>query len=264
LRERDLFMEFVDVATARAARVPVLVVAAALPSPWSEAAKGLFHVKGLPVLGVRAMPGDAEIASWTAAHNVPVLMHAGELPRSGWAEILALSERLGGAVSLVPEEPAERARLFGLTHEIAGEDGLGWSSRLLMIHGSLESAGQRGFPLPVANYLAAKYGHAPERIPAARRRIAEVLGLLDATLAQSRAAGHEYFFGAHVSALDIYAATFLTPVVGTTEEDCPAMMARVRPAFAYVKEQIGASVPPALVAHRAMMFRQHLPWPIPL
>ena len=257
-------MDYVDIAAARAARGPVLVVAAALPSPWSEAAKGLFHVKGLSVLGVRARPRDAELASWTSAHNVPVLMHGDDPPRSAWAEIVALAERLGGAVSLVPAEPAERARLFGLIHEIAGEDGLGWSCRLLMIHGSMESGGARGFPLPVASYLATKYGYAPERMPAARRRIAEVLGLLDATLAQSRAAGHEHLLGERLSALDIYAATFLTPVVGTPEEDCPAMLPAVRPAFAYVKEQIGAEVPATLVAHRAGMFRQHLPWPIPL
>jgi glutathione S-transferase len=259
-------MDFVDIATARAARGPVLVVAAALPSPWSEAAKGLFHVKALPALGVRGrfQPGDTELSSWTGAHNVPVVMHEDDAPRSGWAEILALAERLGGAVSLVPAEPTERARLFGLTHELAGEDGLGWSSRLVMIHGSLESEGQRGFPLPVAKYLAAKYGYAPERIPAARRRIAEVLELLDAALTQSRAAGHDYLLGERLSALDIYAATFLTPAVGTPEEDCPAMRPEARPAFAYLKEQIEAAVPPALVAHRAMMFRQHLPWPISL
>jgi glutathione S-transferase len=257
-------LQFVDVATARDAPGVRLVVEGLLPSPWSEAAKSLFQVKGIAALGVRFRRRDAELAAWTGSHNVPVVFYDGEPARTGWAEILALAERLGGDVSLVPDEADARVRLHGLAHEIAGEGGLGWNSRLLMIHGSLVSNGAQSFPMPVAQYLARKYGYTPERVPAARARIVEVLQLLDRELATSRAVGGSYLLGDRFTALDIYLATFLTPLVGVSEADCPAMRPELRPAFAYLGEQMGADLPATLVGHRAYIYERYLPWPISL
>ena len=70
-----------------------------------------------------------------------------EPPRSHWAEILALAERLAESPSLLPRAPFERTLLFGLVHELLGERGLVWSGRLLVIHAGLTSDGQRGFPV---------------------------------------------------------------------------------------------------------------------
>jgi glutathione S-transferase len=254
---------FVDLETARAGRGLRLVVAAAFPSPWSEAAKGLFRVKGVPVQLVRFKRElAAELAAWTGVRNVPIVLFDDEPPRAGWAEILALAERLGGKVSLVPDDQEMRIRLHGLLHELAGENGLGWSARLLMIDGSLVSGGTRGFPLPVAQFLAPRYGYAPERVPAARTRILEIATLFDRQLAASRAAGHRHLLGEALSALDIYLATFLTPAVGITEADCPGMRPDLRPAFAHLWEEIGGSLPPALIEHRAYIFDRHLGRPI--
>src|SRR5204862_4829445 len=138
-------IQFVDLATARAARGVRLVVSGAIPSPWSEAAKGIFHLKRIPVLAVRFRRADDELAAWTGARNVPVLLHDDDPPRTGWAEILALAERLEPHPPLAPRDDERRVRLFGLAHELAGEGGLGWSSRLLMIDGGLTSEGVRGF-----------------------------------------------------------------------------------------------------------------------
>src|SRR5262245_14874472 len=165
-----------------------MAAASALPSPWTEAAKGLFHVKQIPVLAVRSLRVTPELKAWTGADNVPVVFFDDEGPRTGWAEIIALAERLGGNVPLVPADPETRARMFGLIHELAGEGGLAWSNRLLMIDGSVRSDGREGFPLPVAQYLAPKYGYAAEGASPARARVAEVLALLDRTLAAARAA----------------------------------------------------------------------------
>ncbi len=202
--------------------------------------------------------------AWAGVQNAPAVFFDDEGPRTGWAEILLLAERLGGRVSLIPSDPAERARLFGLAHEICGEDGLAWSARLIMLHGSVTSTGARSFPMRVTEYLAPSYGYAPDRIDRAHRRLREVLGLLDATLAASRAGGHGYLLGDRLSALDIYLATFITPIVGVTVEECPAMFDVVRPAFAYLGEQVGAEMPPALAEHRRRIYREHLPWPITL
>ncbi len=260
-------LRYVELAEARDARGVRMVALWLLPSPWTEAAKAIFHVKHIPVLCVRHRRGDADQIAWTGVTNAPAVFYDDEKPRSGWAEILLLAERLGGAISLIPPDPAQRARFFGLAHELCGEDGLGWNARLIMLHGSFSSGGARSFPLPVTQYLAPRYGCAPDRpdqLDHARRRVREILGLLDDTLASSRAAGHAYLLGAQLTALDLYLATFLTPIADLTVEECPAMHEAAWPGFAYLKEQVGADLPPALRAHRRAIFRDHLPWPIAL
>lgn len=255
-------MHFVELQAAQALDGPVMTVAGVLPSPWSEAAKGIFHVKKIEIPLVRFRSTDVDIVKWSGMNNTPVLLCKGEPRRTGWAEILTFAERQGGEVSLVPEDAADRIRLFGVGHEIAGEEGLGYCSRLLMIHGSIASEGAEGFPLPAAKYLAPKYGYETARIAAAKRRIADVLALLDRMVEKSRSEGRTYLLGNQLSALDIYLATFLTPIVGVSETECPGMLPQVRPAFAYLKNEVGPLVTDALTAHRAMMFERHLAWPI--
>ena len=255
-------LSYVDIEIARAARGLRIAVASALPSPWTEAVKGLLRMKQIPALAVRFLRATPELEAWTSVNNVPVVLYDDEPPRSNWAAIIALAERLGGAMPLVPAEPDARARMFGLLHELAGEGGLGWCNRLMMIDGGLRSEGREGFPLPVARKLAPKYGHAPERMAAAHARVAEVLGLLDRLLAGARGAGHRYLLGDAPTALDVYVATFLTPITGVSEDECPAMMPPLRPAFAYVGEQVGDLLSGELAAHRRFMYDEHLGWPI--
>jgi len=221
-------------------------------------------VKGLPVQVVGYPRIDEAFRTWTGAMNVPVLLTDDEPPRTGWAEILGFAERWGGDVSLVPTEPEARVRHHGLAHELCGEGGFGWCSRLVMTDGGLTSGGARSFPLPVAQYLAGKYGYAPERIPATLARMRAILALFDAELGRSRAAGHRYLLGTELTALDIYLATFLTYALPLAEADCPQLVPLVRPAFAYLVEQIGGDIPQALIEHRARVFETHLPWPIVL
>ena len=135
-----------DLEEARAASGLRVVIATNVPSPWSQAALGAFDVKGLDYLAVRLRRADDEIRRWTGARNAPVVLYDDEPPRTGWAEILALAERLGGRVSLVPADDGARVRMFGLSHEILGEGGLGWSVRLLLTHLGLETDGRRGWP----------------------------------------------------------------------------------------------------------------------
>ena len=211
-------LEFVDVATARAARGVRMVVMGLVPSPWTEAAKGLFHVQRVPVLAVRSSREDADIAGFARADNVPSVVYDDDPPRTNWAPIVMLADRLGTPGLLVPTDPERRVRMIGLIHEIAGEDGLGWSARLRMIEASLTSEGARGFPLPVARFLAAKYGHSSERAARAQGRMREVLGTI------SRALGDAEYHGGHApNALDVYSATFLTPMTTISEAACPKM-----------------------------------------
>ena len=251
-------LEFVDLEAARAATGVRLVVSGLVPSPWSEAAKGLFRVAGVPVVAVRRLRDAAELTAWTGVDNVPVVLHGQEPPRSHWAAITELASRLAGPDVLLPVDVAARAEHVGLVDVIAGEDGLGWNARLAMIDAALTSDGARGFPLPVARYLAARYGHGPGALARAGERLAAQLALLADRL------GEQTYVTGRLSAVDIYLATFLTPLTALSEADCPALSPTLRRAFATAHETFGALVPPALLAHRAMMFERHLAYPIVL
>jgi glutathione S-transferase len=255
-------MRFVEVEEARAAAGLRLVIAGGVPSPWSQGALGLCDLKGAEGLMVRYRRGADAVTRWTGAHNVPVAMFDDEPPRTGWAEILTRTDRLPGP-ALVPTDDDGSARLFGLAHEILGEDGLGWSVRLLLVHASFTTEGREGWPLPVAKYLAPKYGYAPERVEGSRLRARAVLDLLDRTLAESQARGHAYLLGAVPSALDVYCAAGLGMIVAMPHEVCP-MLAPVRHAIETLDPTVRSAVTPALLAHRALMFDRHLTLPVRL
>ena len=138
---------FVSVREVRTAKGLRMACLRGVPSPWTEAAKGIFHVKGLDCLyGARAddEPQTA-IADWAGDSSAPVVAYENEKFRTGWAEILILAERLAPQPALIPESAEGRMLLFGLGHEICGEMGLGWSYRLVMIQASLGHGEKKGF-----------------------------------------------------------------------------------------------------------------------
>jgi glutathione S-transferase len=256
-------LEYVDLATARDARGTRIVTSALVPSPWSEATKGLFALAGLPALVVARPREAAELTAWTGIDNVPAVRHDDEPVRTSWAAILGLAARLAGPGVLVPVDPAARAEEMGLVEMIAGEDGIGWSARLAMIHIALRDG--RGFPAPVATYLAKRYGHGPSVEPAAlREHVGVRLRVLGERLASRQARGETYFGGARASALDVYAAAFLTPLSEIDDAACPQMIPPLRAAFGTARELLGDLVPARLWEHRTMMFERHLAWPIRL
>jgi len=257
-------LEFVDVATARSAPGVRIIVSGLVPSPWSEATKGLFHVAKIPVRAVRRMRDGADITAWTGVDHIPVVLHDAAPARTGWAAITTLAARLAGPDVVVPDDVAARAEVMGLLHEIAGEDGIGWNSRLQMIHASLTSGGERGFSLPVGQYLAGRYGYTPDTAARARTRVARQLQLLRDRLLAQRALGHGFLGGPRISALDVYCATFLTPLSAISAEDCPALEPRLRQAFGCAHEALGELVPAELAAHRRTILEHHLAWPIAL
>ncbi|HEY1557427.1 MAG TPA: glutathione S-transferase C-terminal domain-containing protein [Kofleriaceae bacterium] len=244
-------IEFVEVAAAKARTTEIRVVVTGLvPSPWQEATKGLFRLARIPIVAVRTMPRDREIAAWTGVDNVPVVLNGDEPARSSWSAIVGLVARLApGAV--LPEEPAARAAAMGSIEMIAGEDGIGWNGRLAMIHG--------GFGEPARSYLAKRYGYTPAAVDGARERVAARLAVLAAQLG-----GRDYFGGGQPNAVDVYAATFLTPLFPIGEADCPQLAPPLRAAFAAAADTFGALVPASLAALRARMFERHLAWPIEL
>jgi glutathione S-transferase len=257
-------MKFVDLEQARSASGVRLVVAAAIPSPWSEAAKGIFVVKGVEGMLVRFSSNDEAVKQWTGWHNAPVLLVGTEPPRTHWSEILAAAERIGGPPSLVPADAEERVRMFGLAHELLGDGGLVWSGRLLVIHRGLVTDGREGFPFKLARYLARKYGYTPERAEASQGAVLSTLRGFGELAEASAARGHDYLLGDRLTALDIYMATALSPFAPLPEAQCPGMHPAVRHAFETAAPAVNAAVPAALRAHRDKMYARHLGLPIEL
>jgi glutathione S-transferase len=238
-----------------------MVVVGDVPSPWGEAAKGILHIKGIEWAAVRLAYDDEALKDWAGQRSGPVAIYGQERPRSGWAEILLLAERLVPTPSLLPADPGERALVLGLSHEICGEGGLGWSRRLQMVHAGLQNAG--GFSERVAKYLGKKYGYTPEVGAASGRRVADLLGMLVARLNAQRKAGSHYYVGNSLTAVDIYSATLAAMFRPLPPEQCK-MDASTRSAFGLRDAQTDAALDPVLFEHRDMMYAKHLELPLSL
>ena len=238
-----------------------MVVVGNVPSPWGEAAKGILHVKRIEWAAVRLIYDSELLKEWAGQRSGPILIYDDERPRSGWAEILLFAERLAPAPPLVPAEPTERALVFGLAHEICGEDGLGWSRRLQLIHAGLNKTG--GFPERVSKYLSKKYGYRPEAGAAAGARVAALLAMLIARLKAQRETGSGFYVGKGLTAVDIYSATFTAMFEPLPEAQCK-MDASTRTAFSERDELIEAALDPILFEHRDMIYQKYLELPLSL
>jgi glutathione S-transferase len=220
----------------------------------------MLHLAQLPALAVRrAREGRAEIDAWTGIDNVPAVMHDSEPVRSNWAAIVGLLDRLATPGRILPTAIAARAATIGTLEVIAGEGGIGWNARLAMVDAGLTTNGAAGFPPTVAATLGKRYGYGAGVVDVARRQMGEQLAYVAAQLAG------DYFGGEQPNALDVYCATFMTPVAAPiSESECPDLHPALRTAFASAYVAFGALVPESLRAHRERMFERHLPRPIRL
>jgi glutathione S-transferase len=252
-------IEYVSVEQAIARPGLRMVVVGGVPSLWSEAAKGILHIKRIAWTAVRLAYDSEPLKEWAGQRSGPVAIYNDERPRSGWAEILLLAERLASEPALLPTDAAERALMFGLAHEICGEGGLGWTRRLQMVQAGLQSQG--GFAPRVAQYLSKKYGYSPEAGAAAAERVAQLLRMLAARLHAQQAAGSGYYIGKRVSAVDVYSATAMAMFRPLPHEQCP-MDAATRQAFEFREPVSEAALDPILIAHRDRMYAEHLELPL--
>src|SRR5437868_1271116 len=106
IRGHRMKLAYLSVADARERDGLRLVLTAGVPGPWGEAAKYILHVKGIayaPVAQMAGMPNE-DLVEWTGCANAPVAVYNDEAPKSGWAEILFLAERLASEPRLIPGE----------------------------------------------------------------------------------------------------------------------------------------------------------------
>jgi glutathione S-transferase len=254
--------EYVSVEQAIAAPGLRMVVVGNVPSPWGEAAKGIFHIKRLPFAAVRLVYDDEALAKWAGQLTGPVVVNGDEVPRSGWAEILMLAERLAPTPALLPPEPNARGQALLLADKFCGQgNGIGWLRRLQQVHVAL--SGNAGFPEKIARYLGKKYGYSPADGAGYGPRVRQLLGEVSAALREQRAAGKPYYLGDTLSAADVYSAAFMGLFKPLPEEHC-RMHPAIRAAFELLDADTAAALDPVLLEHRDMMYAKHLELPLSL
>jgi glutathione S-transferase len=224
-----------------------LVLVKGFPSPWGQAAKTIFEVKGLDyAVGALEAGGDnAQVLAWAGENSAPIVAWNDEPPLNRWYDILMLAERLAPVPALVPEAPLERALMMGYAHELCGELGLGWNRRLQIFAPMLDS-GQA--PEPVAR-MGAKYRYAAADARAASERCARLIEALAAQLRTQNARGRPFFIGERLSALDLYWVAFMYLLDLPPAPQCPVDPA-IRPMFELHDARIRDAIDPVLYQHR--------------
>ena len=257
--------EYIDVAQARNLSGLRLVLSPGVPGPWSEAAKGIFHVKKFPYVKVRQEVGGPNLAlqEWTAQASAPVAVWHDEPPRSTWIQQLYLAERLAPTPPLIPAGTEDRIVMFGYSNEICGETGFGWSKRLMFIHAALSNPQASEAARTSFLHFGQKYGYTPEAGEAAPARVAQILQLLGARLEQQRRKGSKFFIGDQLSALDIYWATFAALIQPLPHELCPMPQA-FRSMYTDTNPVVQAAVTPLLLEQRDFIYHTYLELPIDL
>lgn len=252
-------MEYIDIAEAIRADGLRIVVVRGFPSPWGQAAKAMMEYKGLSYLAASQQPmgSNAELVAWAGVNSGPVVAWNREAPLNRWNDILLLLERLAPQRPLVPEDPEQRIRLFGLGHEICGELGFGWNRRLDMIRPAMLS----GNPPPSAAIMAEKYGYDDQTSALAAPRAIAMMRHLAATLHAQAAKGSPYLIGDGLTAADFYWAAFSNLVQVQSAEECP-MAPEVRPMFEHTAPEVAAAIDPILIAHRDRIMRAHFRLPM--
>ncbi len=269
----DIKLDYVSIAEARRlSGLRIVLGAYAIPGPWREACKGIFHVKGLPyVRVVTASAGrsdlefgqhgaDQELRDWSGQSSAPVVIWNDEAPRSTWIAQLQLAERLQPDPPLIPESIADRVTMFGLANELCGENGLAWSKRIAILHANLEGRPNdpnRGFWL----HVGGKYGYSPAAGAAAPAHIATILRALDEQLRGQRERGRRYLVGDRLSALDVYWAAFAGLMRPLAPEHCP-MATAFRALYDEKHPTVLEALSPELIEHRDFVYREHLELPV--
>jgi len=255
-------IQYLSVSEARDLRGLRLALSVGVPGPWGEAAKGLCHVKGIPFAAVQQVPGmpNEDLVEWTGHANAPVAVYDDEEPLAGWADILHLAERLAPAPALLPADAAERAQAMELCEAICGEDGFGWSRRLMLVDALLSPSAPPG-SRRAGEVLGERYGYTRATAAAAPGRAADVLRRLSATLGRQREAGREFFVGSSFSAVDLYWAAFAVLVKPLPVNLCP-MPEFLRGWYENVGPVVAEALDPALLAHRDRIYRDWLKLPM--
>ena len=238
-----------------------MVLVKGVPSPWGQAAKTIFEIKGLDYVAAPWLGGEpnADIAAWSGATSAPIVAWAKEKPINRWIDILYLAERIAPKPSLIPADAMQRALMIGLSHEICGEMGIGWNRRLQLFAPAFAS----GNPPPKSAGWASKYGYQRKRRKAAGERTAASLNALaTATQIAVRARGALFCRRRLERARHLLDGLrqFARPLAEGTVSDARGL----RPGFTANDPIVKAALDPLLLEHRSRIFRAHFRDPMEL
>lgn len=267
----DTKLRYTSIAEARELSGLRLVLGAyAIPGPWRESCKGVFHVKGIPFtpvvtasegfsdLDFGAHGADAELREWTGQSSAPVAVWEDERPRAHWIDQLNLAERIKPEPRLIPGDLDDRSLMFGLGQLIVGEGGFGWTKRIGMLHRALAELASDDPNRPLWIHVGEKYGYSPALGEAAPQRMAEIVSHLHQRLEVQAARGSKYFIGEQLSALDIYWACFLGLLDPLPRELCPMG----EWPYSNPDAEVAAVLSARLRSHRDYIYENYLELPI--
>ena len=270
----DLRLNYIPIAEARRMKgLRIVLGAYAVPGPWREACKGVYHVKGLKYVPARTgnegtseltmgMSGtQSELIEWTGQSSAPVVAWNDERPRSSWIDQLNLAERLAPEPPLIPADVDERARMFGLANELLGENGMVWEKRLLMVDAPLKSLAAGDPQRPFWIFLGNKYGYSPAAAERAAQHIEGVVTAFADQLKSQQARGRRYLVGDRLSAVDIYWAACCAILDPMPPDRCP-MADGFRGAYGNTDPRIEKALTRELRTHRDFIYDEHLEMPI--
>ena len=223
-----------------------LVLVKGYPSPWGQAAKTIFEIKGLDFLVAAQEAGgtNEELVAWSGENSGPVVAWNDEKPISRWLDILMLAERLAPTPSLLPDSAHDRALMIGLANELCGELGLGWNRRLQMFAPAIDS----GSPPEGVARMGSKYGYRRADVAAASGEVAK---------------GRPFFIGNRLSALDIYWVAFMNLLQLSPPSQCE-VPDPLREMIDSTPAEVMAALDPLLVSHRDRIFNAHFRNPMEL
>jgi hypothetical protein len=254
---------YVEVAEAKTMTGMRLTLSRGAPGPWSEAAKNIFDLKGIPYARVSQYPGlpNEALKEWTGMNNAPIAIYNNETPVGTWYGILNLAERISPEPSLIPQDEEDRARMFGLCHEICGEDGLTWNRRLLMV----AQWDKFGTPAdePMRTKMKVQYGHSDAALKRAAGRVIAILNHVADTVRSQRRKGSHYLVGNRLSAADIHFSTSMATLAPLPPEQCE-MNEGIRAIYETNASDVATALDPILFEFRAWQYEKHLSLPLDL
>jgi glutathione S-transferase len=257
-------MEYVEAAEARSMPGMRLVVSKGAWAVWSECAKNILHVKGIPFTAVAqyTWQDNPDLVAWTGHRNQPQAVWNDEPARTSWIDILNLAEKLAPEPALIPADAESRAKMFGLANELCGENGFGWNRRIMSVTpGGASGAGAPTDSSDRARILSQSYGASQDAAAIAPARVADIVGLLVRTLKEQQAKGSRYLVGDKLSAVDIYWACFSNLIEPVAPPNNP-MEEKWRVYMADIGPVVAKAVDPILIEHRDYIYENYLIFPI--
>jgi glutathione S-transferase len=252
-------MEYVSLDEIIKAKGLRLVLVQGMPSPWGQAAKTMFEMKGVPYMVAPQIPGapNDDLVAWSGQGSGPVVAWEDEAPINHWLDILFLAERIAPAPSLIPKDVSARALMIGLSHEICGELGIGWSRRLMLFRPAMEMDD----PPDNMKIMAARYRYDFGEADKAAERTADIVRAFAKQLASQKAKGSDYLVGQSVTALDVYWVAFMNLLKPYGDNIVP-IPPDFRPGFEGIGPVIEAALDDTLIQHRDAIFSAHFRSPM--